>query len=282
VPSDLPFTVLFIGGMPRSGTTFLQVAIGASPLVATTRETHLFDVYLGPLLDRFQGEESLFKSADGIRHLIDRKTLNGHLRAIAVSVLTALHAKNPAASVVLEKTPDHFQHLPAIDGCLPEARFVHLVRDPRAVAVSMRAAASQPWGSWAEKDVTRTAYRWRRHIKTVRDASAELGDRFRQIRYEDLLTSGDRIINELYAWLGLPPNPALRPDLRENFPVGEMARAGLPETDPRSESRTGFFRRGEADAWREELSWEDIAFVEAICGPEMLKLGYEPVAVRAG
>ena len=37
-----------------------------------------------------------------------------------------------------------------------------------------------------------------------------------------------------------------------------------------------FFRRGETGAWRDELSTEQVARIEAAHGPMMRRLGYEP------
>jgi hypothetical protein len=277
MPDGIPFKVVFMGGVPRSGTTFLQIAMAGSSQIATSRETHLFDAYLGHLFNQFRNEEAVFRSADGIRHLIDTQTLNRHLRDIAVSVLTAIHAKRPEAAIVLEKTPGHLQYMPMIDACLPEARFIHLVRDPRGVAASLKAASGQAWGYWADKEVSGAAHRWLREIKTIRDHSPQLGDRFRQVRYEDLFVRGGDIINGLYRWLELPANTDLRGDLRENYPIENMARGDAELTDPQHESRAQFFRRGDPDSWREELSAAEITEIERLCHAEMLSLGYRPL-----
>jgi hypothetical protein len=277
VSEDIPFKVVFMGGVPRSGTTFLQIAMAGSAPIATSRETHLFDAYLGHLFNRFRDEEAVFRSADGIRHLIDAQTLNKHLRDIAVSILTAIHAKRPEAAVVLEKTPGHLEYMPMIDACLPEARFVHLVRDPRGVAASLKAASGEAWGYWADKEVSGAAERWLRTMKAVREYSPQLGDRFRQVRYEDLFVRGGEILNDLYRWLGLPANTELRSDLRENYPIGNMVRADAELTDPQHESRAQFFRKGDPESWRKELSAVEIIEIERLCHDEMLSFGYQPL-----
>lgn len=277
MPEAIPFKIVFMGGVPRSGTTFLQVALAGSPQIATSRETHLFDAYLGHLFNRFRDEEAVFRCADGIRHLIDAQTLNTHLRDIAVSVLAAIRAKRPGAAVVLEKTPGHLQYMPMIDACLPEARFIHLVRDPRGVAASLKAASGEAWGYWADKEVLGAAGRWLREVKAIREYSPRLGDRFRQVRYEDLFVRGGDIINELYRWLELPANTDLRGDLRENYPIGSMARADAELTDPQHESRAQFFRKGDPDSWREELTDAEISAIEGLCRAEMQSFGYRPL-----
>ena len=41
-----------------------------------------------------------------------------------------------------------------------------------------------------------------------------------------------------------------------------------------------FYRRGEVDFWRRELSGSDIAIIERLTRKQMAALGYEPVAGR--
>ena len=103
--SDLPYKIAMIVGVPRSGTTFLQVLLAAHQGVVTARETHLFNRYLGPMLDRFQDEVTDLETGDGIRHHLNREALDAHFRSFALSVFSAIRAKSPDSRVVLEKTP---------------------------------------------------------------------------------------------------------------------------------------------------------------------------------
>lgn len=279
--SEFPYNIVLVVGVPRSGTTFLQIVLAAHPGVATARETHLFDRYLGPLLDQYRNEEESLKSADGIRHHIGRAALNRHLRSIALSMLAAIQGKSPDASVVLEKTPDHLTRMPMISECLPEARFIHLVRDPRGVAASMKAAGMEAWGFWAEKSPFYLAKRWLENITFATEFGPQLTDRYRQIRYEDLFVSGGTLINELFSWLGLAADETLPDDLTRRYPISAMARITGEPTEPRNEPRERFFRRGDPQAWRQELTWSEIGVIEAVCGERMIELGYSPVVLSA-
>ena len=71
-----------------------------------------------------------------------------------------------------EKTPAYVRHMPAIAAELPEARFVHLIRDGRDVAVSRRRR-----GMGAGKPMADTARLWRRRIEEARRQSKRLGSR---------------------------------------------------------------------------------------------------------
>jgi len=281
IPADgksapLPYRIAMMVGLPRSGTTFLQIVLAAHPEIATARETHLFDRYLGPMFRSFGREEADLMSADGLRHHLGHAELIAHFRAMALSVLSSIHVKHPGASVVLEKTPGHLGFIPLIRDCLPEAKFIHVLRDPRGFGASMKAASKEAWGSWARRDMRDIGQWWARMMATANAAAQTLGDGYRQIRYEDLFVDGAAIVNDLYRWLGLSAIADLPNDLRQRFPISAMAALSGEPTDPRVEARERFFRRGDPQAWREELSGSEIEAIEQSCAETMIALGYVP------
>jgi hypothetical protein len=274
-----PYGIAMVVGIPRSGTTLLQIALSSHFDVVTARETHLFDGYLGPIIDRYYDEAGRTASADGIRNLISSDTLMSHFRSISLSVLSAIHAKSPYSRLVLEKTPGHLARMPLISACLPETKFIHIVRDPRGVTASMKAASKETWGSsWAISEARSAAELWLRNISCASEAASQLSaDRYRAIRYEDLFTQGGPLINQLYDWFDLPPNPSLPDNLAERFPIGAMALTQGDRDDPRVEARHNFFRRGDPTGWRSELTSADIDAVQAVCGDMMVRFGYSPI-----
>jgi hypothetical protein len=179
------YSIAMIVGVPRSGTTLLQIALSSHPNIVTGRETHLFDSYLGPIVDLYCTEAKRTASADGIRNLISWDDLISHFRAISLSVLSAIHAKSPYSRLVLEKTPGHLARMPLISACLPKARFIHIVRDPRGVAASMKAASKEAWGSsWAVPEARKVAELWSRNISQAFEAASQLStDQYREVRY---------------------------------------------------------------------------------------------------
>ena len=273
-----PYRLAMVVGLPRSGTTFLQIVLGSHPDIVTSRETHLFDRYLGPMFNRFACEEADLQSPDGIRLHIGHDTLIGHVRTIASSVFASIHAGNPGAQVVLEKTPGHLAWMKLIHDCFPEIQFIHIVRDPRGVVASRRAVGKEAWGGWAKGGVEETAHAWSASISDALAGTKALGDSYRQVRYEDLFANGATVINELYQWLGLSTDPGLPRDLRERFPIAEMARNTGDATDPRVEPRARFFRRGDPQGWQDELSNAEIATIEKQCAETMVLFGYVPQA----
>src|SRR3954462_9045030 len=145
-PEPIAIRPVFVVGVPRSGTTWIQRMLAMHPEAWGLLETYMFSRGrgLGGLLDsapRLE-EGDLALPPPGLGRVFDRAELVGELRAIATRWLT--HGSD-GARFVIEKSPWHLWDLDVIAEILPEARFVHVMRDGRDVAVSVIAAR----GSWA-------------------------------------------------------------------------------------------------------------------------------------
>lgn len=271
----LPYRPLFIVGLPRSGTTLVQLALSSHSATVTARETHLFDFYLGPMIERYDAEAQRVKSEDGIRHLLPNDAFLSAVREFAITALNAVYEKKPTALVVIEKSPLHLFFLQAIRRCLPEAYILHVIRDPRGVIASLKAAGLEDWGYWASKQTpSQWAASWCAGIEKGRRYRAT-GSEYREIRYEDLFVSAGEAINGVFEWLNLSADRDLPSDIRDRFPIGEMAQTDAEKHHPQREGRINFFRRGDPNSWREELAEGEIKEIEQICRSAMCELGYQ-------
>ena len=116
IASDRP---VFIIGMPRSGTTLVEQILASHP-----------DVY--------GAEEILFwnLAAD----VTQGTTASERARRIArlgTEYLALLARLSPTAARVIDKLPGNFENVGLIHAALPDARFIHLVRDPRDTCLSI-------------------------------------------------------------------------------------------------------------------------------------------------
>src|SRR5207244_11913374 len=94
-----------------------------------------------------------------------------------------------------ERSPFPSSNVHVISAVYPDARFVHIIRDGRDVA---RSLVSHDWGP---SSITEAAERWRAAITAAREAAP--AERYREVRYEDVLERPDETIAALYDWLGL-------------------------------------------------------------------------------
>ena len=118
-PSDVP---VFVVGMPRSGTTLVEQILCSHPEVFGAGEIPEFlnaAVGIGgPHLAglHFSGENT--------------ESLGDQLRQIGVGYMSRIGRLAPAAKRIVNKMPDNFRLAGLIHLALPNARIVHIRRDP--------------------------------------------------------------------------------------------------------------------------------------------------------
>jgi LPS sulfotransferase NodH len=270
--------IVFIVGAARSGTTWLQFLLQQSPHVAgTSNETHLFDTYIKRLFGMWEVSRG---RVTGIQLLISDQEFEDWVNALVRTCFRRIAESKPGARVVLEKTPPHCACGPEILRCLPDSYFIHIIRDPRAAVASMRTAACG-WGAhWAPKRIREACGSWASWVTQARSIAA-LTPRYCELFYEQLHADTPGEIMRLFDWLGEPIDRAQAEAHATACTldgVREQAMSG--DAKGKISEPMQFFRRGEVDSWREELSATEIAIVERLTKKHMTRLGYEPVAGR--
>ena len=177
--------------------------------------------------------------------------------ADAVRALFAAYAATRGKPRYADKTPHYVSHLSLLAARFPEARFVHVVRDGRDVALSL---LDVPWGP---DTIEEAALHWRRRVLEGRAAGLP-GDRYREVRYEALVADPERELRALAAWLELDYDASMLayPDRSLTVPHPEHHRwLGLAPTP------------GLRD-WRRDMGSEDAARFAAVAGDALGELGY--------
>src|SRR5579883_2910134 len=134
--------IFFVGGAPRSGTTWLQLLLDSHPEISCRGEG-LFSHHLSGALDRLVGNwrqgveaknKTVFASMPGypLPEGADADILLG------TAVLLALHRQSTERDVraLGEKTPENVFLFPRLKRLFPGAKFIGIVRDPRDVLAS--------------------------------------------------------------------------------------------------------------------------------------------------
>lgn len=267
---------VFIVGSPRSGTTWLQLLLNQHSEVATSQETHLFHNYLGPLDQAYRGAlETRAERGVGLHNVLSPEEFYGLCRSLALRALEGIAAGRPDARVVVEKSPEHGRYGELILRLIPDAHFIHLIRDPRDVVASLQ-SAGRGWGrTWASSLPAGSARRWADSVRRAREIASRT-PRYRELRYEDLLEKGPERLGELFAWLGLRAEPELCERAVRTCSI-ENLRSASPEIDsPWSleQEPPGFYRKGRAGGWRTDLTRSELRVVEHLAGDLMAELGY--------
>jgi hypothetical protein len=169
--------------------------------------------------------------------------------------------------------------MPLIDSLLPEARFVHLIRDGRDVAISRR-------GLWFEggETIEEIARVWCGEVESARSGGRSVRH-YLEVRYEDLVTAPESELRRICDFVELRFEPAmLRYHEGATARLGEigdrLARDGTVRSTREQrlaalESSTQPPDAGLAGRWRRDMSEEDRAEFERIAGGLLRELGYE-------
>lgn len=111
-----------------------------------------------------------------------------------------------------DKTPEYVSHLPLLAELFPNAQYIHIVRDGRAVAASMRATA------FGSKTALETAVSWTTHIDLAQRFRDSLPPgRFLEIRYEELVDEPASVLERVARYLGVVDPEAVVQAARERL-----------------------------------------------------------------
>jgi hypothetical protein len=283
-----------IVGAPRSGTTLLRFMLDSHPELAIPPETGFLSI-----ADRFTGSGDALRRAffDGVRMFPPDAPGWNDFGLSADEFWTTLQAIEPfsvadgyrafyrsyAARAGKkrwgDKTPMYCLHLSTIEAVLPEARFIHLVRDGRDVALSLRDMWFSP-GHGIEVQ----AEHWRRCVSTAREHGAACR-RYLEVRYEELVRDPEPVLRAVCAFIDLPSAPEMQDyhrrtpqrleEHRERRRVdgslvvshADRLRQQALVTRPPQPSRI--------HTWKQRMSEDDRRGFEAVAGSLLRELGYE-------
>jgi hypothetical protein len=285
----------FIVGVTRSGTTLLRLMLDSHPKLTIPPETHFLPKLLR-LAD--QPEMRPAKLARKIsKHrrwgdfdisrkefaqaLREQRELNGTSAARAFYDLYARKQGKPRWG---DKTPGYQIRMLKLRKALPEARFIHVIRDGRDVVLSQARKATEP------TPLETAAKRWRSRLLATRLRARRLDESsYMEIRYEDLIRDTEGTLRGICQFIGLRYNRRML-DYHERAAVRleEIAKE-LPAAEGKgeldAERRVSAHaltheppRQERVEAWREEMSPEDVATFERAAGDLLAEFGYELVS----
>ena len=279
---------IFIVGVGRSGSTIFHKMFSEHPQV----------VWVSGLCDRYPSRPALSRA---LQRMIDWPLVNRPLkrryepgecyrfwnhhcqgfsqpcRDLLASDVTDLNRKRIPPAMAELFTPRRHRLLHKITGwprigflreLFPDARFIHICRDGRAVANSLLEVDfwmgwcgpdRWRWGELSEAEwdrhgnsfVALAGLQWRLLMEATADAAARIpSGQFMQLRYEDFVSDPVRHFKDVTRFCEL-------------------------EWSPRFEKAIGSYKlRSTNDKWRKDLTPEQQGVLQSVLGETLAKYGY--------
>ena len=183
-----------------------------------------------------------------------------------------IYADRRGKAVMGEKTPAHLDYVETLLEWFPDGRIVHCMRDPRAIYVSelrrrREGTSGFPYRQLAtvpallERFVLlQVAWVWARAVHRHRTLRRRYPERYRLVRFEDLVAAPDEAMAGLCGFLGVEPEPRML----EQKVTSKGAHVG----------ETGF-DAGAAQRWRERIGAGAQSALELLLGGRLEEMGYE-------
>ncbi len=259
---------VFLLGHDRSGTTMLRLILDRGDVAIPPESMFLLDV------DPRQPAEDVLRAAWS-HPRVRLWGLTGEPPALpdgmngadafrfAVSAPFVAYAEREGKTRWGDKTPAYIEHIDRLAEIWPDARFVHLIRDGRDVALSVMKVPFGPNNAWA------AAHSWADAIRRGHRAAERHPGRVLEIRYEDLVSEPAETVAAVCAFLELEYAPDM---------------LAIEQTDRSKvvESQAGWFTNvwagittAAVGKWRTELAPRQVEVFESVAGDELRALGYE-------
>jgi Sulfotransferase family len=266
-----PVIVLGVG---RSGTTLLRVMLDRNTALAIPYESFFVTALAHrhgsrPELDDFLDDLGRFYQLYewGIAPEDVRPRLReGMTTGEAIAAVFEVYAEREGKPRWGDKTPLYMSQIPLLERLFPAAIWVHLVRDGRDAALSfLELPADFSGKTWAQpRTVAQFAARWRTEILAARRLARHPGNRYLELRYEDLVTEPERELRRVCEHASLSWEPAML----DHTGVSEVAR--MPEHRNIAKPPTAGLRD-----WRSQMKREDAVAFEQVAGDVLRSAGYE-------
>jgi Sulfotransferase family len=279
----------FIVGVERSGTTLLRMMLDAHRDLAIPFETHF--------VHKLANSASATMSADGFFKIVigsvswrnmalEASALKAELDAMelfsvadGIRVFYRLCAARHGKTRWGDKTPSYLNWMSGIEQLLPEAHFIHIIRDGRDLALSFR-------GLWfgPGENIEAAARHWKAQIEAAKTQSPGLQN-YLEVRYEDLVLNPHETLNVIADFVDVSFDPGMLDyHLNANSRLADIVQPFGPNggnsldidsfraihanvRNPPDRARIG--------RWRTELTDTEQQRFEAVAGDLLDQLGYE-------
>jgi Sulfotransferase family len=271
---------VFVLGSPRSGTTLLyDMFLSAGGFAVYLAEANVFNLLaprFGDFGDRANREKlvsawlnsKLFKASGleetTIRARILEECRNpGDFLQIVMTEICRLQGAQRWA----ENSPEGMLYLPLIKKLIPDALFVHILRDGRDVATSLgrlRYVRAFPWED--RHGLIGCGLYWEWMVEHGRRFGKTIPGEYTEVRFEDLLANPQQTLDQIASFIDQPLDYATI----QQVAYGSVTK---PNTSFHKETQTEFNPVGR---WKKSFTPEQLLRFERLLSSTLVELGYQP------
>ncbi len=192
--SDSGSNLVFIVGMPRSGTSLTEQILASHS-----------DVFAAGEQMTAQNALSRFQKSHGARSYPDQipDLATDDIDAIAAELKESLTSQSSSESLIVDTTPANFIHLGFIAILFPGARFIHCTRDALDTCVSIYQHPLSGEHAYSHKLENLADY-YNEYRGLMRHWQDVLGDTLFELSYEALASDFEPTVRRLLEFCGLP------------------------------------------------------------------------------
>jgi hypothetical protein len=278
--SDRSRRPVFVMGCHRSGTNFLyDTLLSAGEFAVFRGYLPIYKILIprfgdprkpqrrARIVDAFLRSKGFartgLRAADLSSNLLEHFYTGGDFLRIVMGEVAA----NQGVKRWAVYDPDSVLHVPRIKADIPDALFVHIIRDGRDVALSLTKMGGFrpfPWNRQA-RGLLETALYWQWMVRAGRQHGRTIPSDYVEIRYEDLVTQPHSTLASLKEFL----QHDLDFERIKSAGMGSLRQPNSSFTDEGPAAQDHPIYR-----WKEKLSVPEISTLEALIGLSLEEFGY--------
>ena len=274
---------IFIGGLDRSGKTYMRFMLSSHPDITLTRRTNMWPNFYNRFgdLSRVDNFERCLEAMMQYKHIHSLEPDLERIRrefwqesptyARLFALIHEQYAQRQGKSRWGDQTELIERFADLIFDAYPNARLIQMIRDPRD-----HFEASKQRRRNSKGRVGDSTARWLYSISLARRNQRNYPDRYKIVRYETMVSQPEETMRDVCGFLG------------EEYSPGMLTMQGVPRfwkenglqvnpgDSPLRKDFIGSFRRG--------ISQNEIAFIQKYAGRYMLLYDYllEPIRLSTG
>jgi hypothetical protein len=259
---------LFIVGLSRSGTKLIRDLINRNDYVNVPDEETKFIPHVlnhFDLIDdinkyisnsQFVKKKNLiqYPSLEQLNKVLEVRSKTDLIESILKYYAAGGDTKWDKEVIWGDKTPLYLRSLDILKKYFPESKVIHIIRDPRDRAISVK----KTWG----KSMYRATEKWRNELETLQGWGFDSAF-LHEIKYEDLLNDTEKELNTICEFLGIPFQKKMLELSKPSEKHGENSK----KLTVNNQNKQKFLNSSRSAIKR----------IEEIAYPMMLKYNYKPV-----